>query len=200
MNCTIVILYRVVAGFEGSFFEGWRYEVAVNYGRLDTRLRSLNNLMVFDLEGNPDGFLLAIDAVRNGDGEIVCGVNADADQSNDRPDCVPINVFGSGAPSQAALDFVNMTGIRDETAEQFVASAYVSGELPRFATAGRRDRICAWPGIPDEKARSVFDELSAAGATFQNAIPPFHPPDLSVKEAFAELRIPLLRDGDSHGS
>ena len=40
----------------------------------------------------------------------------------------------------------------------------------------------------------MFDELSAAGATFQNAIQPFHPPDLSIKEAFAELRVPMLRD------
>ena len=186
--------YRVVAGVEGSFFEDWRYEVAVNYGRLDTRLRSLNNLIVFDLEGNPDGFLLAIDAVRNGDGEIVCGVNADADQSNDRPDCVPINVFGAGAPSQAAVDFVNMTGIRNETAEQFVASAYVSGELPRLTLPAGAIGFALGLEYRTEKARSVFDELSAAGATFQNKIPPFLPPDLSVKEAFAELRIPLLRD------
>ena len=68
-------------------------------------MRSLNNLVVFDLDGNRDGFLLAIDAVRNAAGEIVCGVNADADPSNDRPDCVPINVFGPGAPSQEAIDF-----------------------------------------------------------------------------------------------
>jgi outer membrane receptor protein involved in Fe transport len=45
-----------------------------------------------------------------------------------------------------------------------------------------------------ERAKSVFDELSASGATFQNAIRPFLPPDLTVKEAFAELRVPLLRD------
>ena len=186
--------YRVVAGIEGNFFEDWHYEVAVNYGRLDTRLRSLNNLIVFDLAGNPDGFLLAIDAVRNGAGEIVCGVNADADPSNDRPDCVPINVFGSGAPSQAAIDFVNMTGIRDETAEQFVASAYVSGELPRLMMPAGGIGFALGLEYRTEKSISVFDELSAAGVTFQNRIPPFLPPDLSVKEAFAELRIPLLRD------
>ncbi len=40
--------YRVVAGIEGGFNEDWHYEVAFNYGHLDTRMRSLNNLLVFD--------------------------------------------------------------------------------------------------------------------------------------------------------
>ena len=185
--------YRVVAGFDGEFQNGWHYEVAANYGRLDTRMRSLNNLISFDLEGNEDGFLLAIDAVRNADGDIVCGVNADADPSNDRTDCVPINVFGPGAPSQAALDFVNMTGIRDEQAEQFVASAFISGNLTAFSLPAGPSGFALGAEYRSEQAWSVFDELSAAGATFQNAIQPFRPPELAVKEIFAELRMPLLR-------
>ena len=185
---------RFVAGFDGSLRNGWRYEVAANYGRLDTRMRSLNNLVAYDLDGNLDGFLLAIDAVRNAAGEIVCGVNADADPSNDSPDCVPINVFGSGAPSQAALDFVNTTGTRDERAEQFVVSAFVSGDLPPFGLPAGPPGFALGAEYRSEQAWSVFDERSAAGATFQNAILPFHPPDLSIKEAFAELRFPMLRD------
>ena len=185
---------RLVVGFDGTFRNGWHYEVAANYGRLDTRMRSLNNLVVFDLDGNDDGFLLAIDAVRNAAGEIVCGVNADADPSNDRPDCVPIDVFGPGAPSQQALDFVNTTGIRDERAEQFVVSAFVSGDLPTIALPAGPPGFALGAEYRSEQAWSVFDELSAAGATFQNAIQPFLPPDLSIKEAYAELRVPLLRD------
>ncbi len=186
--------YRFVVGFEGDLKGNWHYEIAANYGRLDTRMRSLNNLVVLDLDGNADGFPLAIDAVRNSAGEIVCGVNADADPSNDRPDCVPIDVFGPGAPSQAAIDFVNMTGIRNETAEQFVASAYVSGNLPWLAMPAGEIGVALGLEYRTELAKSVFDELSAAGSTFQNAIRPFLPPDLTVKEAFAELRVPLLRD------
>lgn len=186
--------YRVVAGVEGDLRSGWRYEAALNYGRLDTRMRSLNNLVTYDLEGRPDGFLLAIDAVRNPAGEIVCGVNADADPANDRPDCVPIDVFGTGAPSQAALDFVNTTGTRKERAEQFVASAYLTGELPLAAFAAGRPTVAIGAEYRNEQAWSVFDELSASGGTFQNAIQPFFPPDLRVSEAFGELRVPILFD------
>ena len=186
--------YRVVAGFDGIFQNGWRYEVAANYGHLDTHMRALNNLVEFDLSGNPDGFLLAIDAVRNSSGEIVCGVNADSDTSNDSPDCVPIDVFGPGAPSQEAIDFVNTTGHRDERAEQFVVSAFVSGELSMMSLPAGPAGFALGAEYRSERAWSVYDELSAAGATFHNAIKPFRPPDLSITEAFGELRIPLLRD------
>ena len=186
--------YRVVAGFDGDFSNGWRYEVAANYGRLDTRMRLLNNLVLFDVEGELDGFLLAIDAVRDAAGEIVCGVNADADSTNDRPDCVPINVFGDGAPSQEAIDFVNTTGLRDEEAEQFVVSAFVSGDLEAVGLPAGPPSFALGAEYRSEKAWSVYDELSAAGGTFFNAVQPFRPPDLSIKEAYAELRVPLLRD------
>ncbi len=185
---------RFVAGFDGSLQNSWHYEVAANYGRLDTRMRSLNNLVAYDLDGNLDGFLLAIDAVRNSAGEIVCGVNADTDPSNDSPNCVPINVFGSGAPSQEALEFVNTTGTRDERAEQLVVSAFVSGDLPPFRLPAGPPGFALGAEYRSERAWSVFDERTAAGATFQNQILPFHPPDLSIMEAFAELRLPLLRD------
>jgi len=187
--------YRIVGGVEGEFNGDWHYEFAANYGHLDTRMRSLNDLVVFDLDGNEDGFLLAINAVRNAQGQIVCGVNADADTSNDRPDCVPINVFGPGAPSQAALDFVNTTTFRNESASQFIVSAYTSGDLSQlFELPAGPVGFALGAEYREEQAKSVFDELTAAGATFQNAIQPFLPPDLSVKEVFAELRVPLLRD------
>jgi outer membrane receptor protein involved in Fe transport len=157
-------------------------------------MRSLNNLVLFDLDGNPDGFLLAIDAVRDVSGAIVCGVNADADPSNDRPDYVPINVFGPGAPSQEAIDFVNTTGLRGEQAEQIVVSAFISGELSGMGLSAGPPDFALGAEYRGEQAWSTYDELSAAGATFQNAILPFRPPDLSIKEAYVELRVPILRD------
>ena len=32
--------------------QDWNYELSLNYGRLETKLRSLNNLRLFDLDGN----------------------------------------------------------------------------------------------------------------------------------------------------
>ena len=185
--------FRIVGGVEGTFNDDWTYEVSLNYGRLKTKMRSLNNLVLFDEQGNDDGFLLALDATRNAAGQIVCRVNADADTTNDRPDCVPINVFGVGAPSQAALDFVNTTALRKEKAEQFVALASVGGDLSQlFELPGGPIGFALGAEYREEKAYSFYDDLTESGGTFLNAIQPFFPPKLSVKEAFGEISIPLL--------
>lgn len=186
---------RIVLGFDGTFNDDWRYEVAFNYGKFKGRGRSLNDLYLFDEDFNDDGFLLAINAVRNTAGQIVCGVNADADPSNDRPDCVPINVFGFGAPSQAALDFVNRTSRRFYNAEEMVGTAYMSGDSSDwFELPGGPAAFAVGFESRTEKADSRFDEVVAAGRTFLNAIQPFNPPDLKVNEVFAELRLPVLAD------
>ena len=48
--------YRVVGGVDGVFNDDWSYEVSLNYGKLKTRMRSLNNLLLFTEEGELDGF------------------------------------------------------------------------------------------------------------------------------------------------
>lgn len=186
--------YRIVAGVEGTFNEDWRYELSVNYGRLETKLDSLNNLLLYTQDGNNlAGFNLAVDAVRDANGNPVCRINVDADPNNNDPACVPINVFGFGAPSQAALDYVNTTGHREETAEEFDILATVSGDLSQlFELPGGPIAFALGAEYRSEKAYSAFDELTASGATFLNAIQPFDPPKLTVKEAFGEISIPLL--------
>ena len=187
--------YRIVGGVEGTFNGDWSYELSANYGRLETKLRSTNNLRLFDLEGNDDGFLLALDAQRNAAGQIVCAVNNDANPANDRPDCVPINVFGDGAPSAEALAFVNTDARRKEKATEFVALGSVTGDLSQvFELPGGPISFALGAEYRAEKASSSFDELTASGGTFLNAIQPFTPPKFTVKEAFGEVSIPLLKD------
>jgi outer membrane receptor protein involved in Fe transport len=187
--------YRVVAGLEGTFNDDWHYDVSVNYGHLKTKLDSLNNLLLFDIDGNEAGFLLASDAVRNGAGQIVCRVNADANPNNDAPGCVPINLFGVGAPSQAALDFVNTTSHRDQSASELDFLATLRGDTSQFfELPGGPIRFSVGAEYREEKSRSVFDPLTASGGTFLNAIQPFLPPKLTVKEAFGEVEIPILKD------
>lgn len=187
--------YRVVAGIEGTFNDDWNYEISANYGRFESNLRSLNNLVLFDEAGNPAGFNLAVDAVRNNAGQIVCRVNADADTTNDAPGCVPINVLGDGAPSAEALAYVNTTGMREEEAEQFVLLASLAGDLSQlFELPGGPVGFAIGGEYREEKAFSAFDSLTQSGGTFLNAIQPFTPPKLTVKEAFGEVNIPLLAD------
>lgn len=197
--------YRFVGGIEGTFNDDWHYDLSLNYGRLETDLRSLNNLKLFDINGNDDGFLLASQAVLapvgftgsnyvlNSTGQkVVCAVNG---TTNTRPDCVPINVFGYGAPSPAALAFVNTEGHRVERAEEFQASFSLAGDLSQlFSLPGGPIGFALGAEYREEIAHSEFDALTASGGTFLNAIQPFNPPKQTVKEAYGEIDLPLLKD------
>ncbi len=198
-------LYRFVGGVQGTFNDTWKYELAFNYGRYSSRLRSLNNLILGDLNGNPDGFNLAINAVTapatftgsnfvlgpTGN-RVICAVNS---VTNVRPDCVPINLFGVGAPSQAALNFVNTTARRQELAEEFDVTFNLTGDLGQlFTLPGGPVKFNIGAEYRRETASSSFDALTAAGGTFLNAIQPFVPPALTVTEGYGEVEIPLLKD------
>ncbi|MEZ0243395.1 MAG: TonB-dependent receptor [Sphingomonas sp.] len=199
--------YRVVAGIEGDFNDDWHYEIAANWGRLETAYDAVNNLYLFDAAGNPDGYLLAKDAVAapaaftgsnfvtSASGvKTICAVNAGAN-GNIRPDCVPLNMFGENRADPRALAFSNVTGHRDEWAEELVISAFVRGDLSQlFELPGGPVQFAFGGEYRTEKAYSKFDSLTQNGQTFLNAIQPFTPPALEVKDAYAEVRIPLLKD------
>ncbi|MES2042498.1 MAG: TonB-dependent receptor [Pseudomonadota bacterium] len=197
--------YRIVGGVQGTFNDDWKYEVAVNYGRLDTHLTSLNNLKFADVDGNDDGFTLAYDAVLapvgfsgsnfalNASGQkVVCAVNA---VTNTRPDCQPLNTFGYGAPSAAALAFVNTTATRIERAQELDITANLVGDSSQlFSLPGGPVRFSIGGEYRAESARSSWDALTASGATFLNAIQPFTPPKQTVLEGYGEIEVPLIKD------
>jgi outer membrane receptor protein involved in Fe transport len=184
--------YRLVGGITGRFNDDWNYEVSVNYGHLKSSQKERNDLKLFDINGNEDGFLLATDVVRNSAGQIVCRVNQ---TTVTRPDCVPINVFGVGQPSQAALDFVNTTSRVDSTAAEFDALAFVGGDLSQvFELPGGPIRFAIGGEYRTETAKQTADPLSASGGTFFNAFSTFDPPKLKVRELFGEVEVPLLKD------
>ena len=184
--------YRIVAGAEGTFNDDWKYEFSANYAELSTHLEGLNNLQLFNLDGTNGPFLKAIDAVRNTAGQIVCRVNQTTVTD---PNCVPINLFGVGAPSAAALRYVNTTALRDEKATELDLLASVSGDLSQlFELPGGPIGFAVGGEYRRETAYSIYDPLTASGATFFNAIQPFTPPSFEVGEAFGEVNVPILKD------
>lgn len=192
--------YRFVGGVTGDFNDDWRYELSFNYGRFEESVDAANDLVIFDIDGNgaisgEGPFLRAIDAVRNASGQIVCRVNADANPANDDPACVPINVFGVGQPSAAALNYVNTTSNLSGTAEQYNVVGFVSGDTSQlFEMPGGPVSFVVGGEWRREKQFQQADRLSSAGATFFNAFQVFNPPAFEVFEAFGEIQIPLLRD------
>lgn len=189
--------YRIVAGIQGDFNDDWNYEVAFNYGRVEIDVQARNDLQIFDTEfGGAEGpFLKAVDAVRNAQGQIVCRVNADTDSANDDPACIPVNLFGQGQNSQAAIDYINTTSLLSSKASQYNVVGYVGGDLSQlFELPGGPIRFAVGGEYRRESAFQEADALSGAGATFFNAFPIFDPPALEVYEAFGEVEFPILKN------
>ena len=181
-------IYRVVAGVKGTFNTDWKYDLSFNYGEFRSRLRSLNNLII-------QRFANSANARRNAAGQIVCGINADAITTNDDPACVPVNLFGYQRPSQAALNYFNTTTTRKQFSNQLDVSGFVSGDVSQlFELPGGPIAFSVGGEYRREASDSVYEPLVSSGQTFLNAIQPFLPPVLNVKEAFGEVQVPLLKD------
>lgn len=181
-------LYRVVVGAEGDFFDTWSYNVAFNYGRVDTYYETRGNVLLAN-------FTRAVNAVRNPAGQIVCAVNADANTANDDPACRPLNLFGQGAPSADALNYIGYTSSREQRSEQKNALVSISGDLSKlFELPGGPVQFAIGGEWREEDSFSAFDDVTRTGQTFLNAIGTFDPPTLEIWEAFGEIRIPLLAD------
>ncbi len=126
-------LLRGVAGLRGDFAAGDRdfnWEVSYNRGQTDT----VNTTT--DIAN--DRFFYALDAVDTPDG-IQCRVVADPSSRPDDPssgfgtniptnvydDCVPLNIFGAGQPSQEALRYIGVTDRAKTVIDQEVFEASI---------------------------------------------------------------------------
>jgi len=140
------------------------------------------------------GFLLtqefanAVDSVINpATGRAVCRIAL----SNPGTNCVPINLFGLGAPSREAIDYVTGTPSMRATTKLDVGGVSLRGEpftLPAGAVSfaigieARREGIVQTVGARDAaKAFRTFS-FSALSGSF------------TVKEAFGEILVPLIHN------
>jgi outer membrane receptor protein involved in Fe transport len=180
--------YRALVGLEGRFNDDWTYEISANYGRLNGSFALPNNLLRAEFNN-------ALDSVRGPGGVPVCRINVDANTSNDDPSCAPINIFGAGAPSRAALDYVTTDASRTERAEQFGILGFVNGDTSQwFEAPGGPVRFVIGGEYRREKARAAFDDVTTNGLSSLGNLPPFRAPAFAVKEVFGEVEVPILAD------
>lgn len=183
-------VFRIVGGFEGDFNDDWRYEISANYGRFEQNLTNENNLLLFDENFNPAGFLQATDVIRDSSGNIVC-----RDPAARAAGCVPVNVLGHNPLTQAQSDYIHHTSESEEWHETIQVLAFLTGDSSQlFELPGGPVGFAVGVEYRREDAYQAYDPVTARGQTFFNAIQPFDPPAMEVKEAFGEIRIPLLRD------
>ena len=197
--------FRIVVGLKGDFGSGWHYDISGNYGQFKESTKIEGNL-------NVQRFLLAMDSTRNAAGQIVCRSQVDptagdaaqaatafGDIDNRLPTdisaCVPLNPFGSGNVSQAAKQYVLQDTVSHGKITQTDVTATLSGDSSKwFELPGGPIGIGIGGEYRRETNKFTADPLVQDGYTFYNALPSFRPPAFEVKEAFGELRVPLLKN------
>ncbi|URD61887.1 TonB-dependent receptor [Sphingomonas sp. KRR8] len=192
--------YRVVAGIRGSFWDNFSYELSANYGEHKERNQ---------IQGNIDRqrFLLANDTAVNSSGQIVCRSQIDPNyRGTDRAGdparlaadiaaCVPLNPFGTGNISDAAKNYLLLNTLATGKITQFDVLGYIAGDTGSFfRLPGGPIGFSVGGEYRKETLRYNLDPVTQAGYAFYNAIPSFTSPSFGVKEAFAELNVPLLKN------
>ncbi|WP_374943463.1 TonB-dependent receptor domain-containing protein [Sphingomonas sp.] len=192
--------YRVVAGIRGDFFDDFNYELSANYGR-----HKESNVITGNV--NVQRFLLANDTTTNAAGQIVCRAQVDpayagtdrggnpAQLAQDIASCVPLNPFGEGSVSNATRAYLTTPTLAVGKATQFVASGFVAGNLGKlFSLPGGPIAFSFGGEYRRETLSYDLDDLTQSGYAFYNALPAFTAPSFKVKEAFAEVSVPLIKD------
>ena len=202
--------WRVVGGLRGTFNDDWSYEVSANYGK-------------FKEDITTDGFIdrqrfsLAMDAGRNPvTGQIQCRSQFDpaaavplarttavdvglaaqnaARLAADIAACVPYNPFGT-ADNSASIAYFARTFANSSGLTQLVLSGFVSGDSSQiFELPGGPVRFAVGAEYRRETAFYNQDQFVTDGFTNGVSIPDFEPDPFTVKEAFAEIQIPILKD------
>lgn len=186
------------AGFEGKFNPTWSYSGYIAIGRADQhRTQGPNTIL--------ENYYRAADAVRAPNGSIVCRSTL----TNPNDGCVPINLFGEGSPSPAAIDYVTAVTVADQTNDQDVAAFDIRGELwslPAgpigFATGFEYRREATEQTVDPISASTIsgagFRGLPASlngrpGGFWTNNPQPLEG-EFNVKEGYIELLVPILKD------
>lgn len=171
-------------GFDGHFGKTFKYSGYYGHGVLTVRDALYNQRI-------SDNFTNAIDAVLNPAGtQVVCRI-ALADPTTP---CRPLNLFGSGNASTAAVSYAFGEASRRTTTKLDTGSLSVRGDL--FDDwAGPISIAAGFEARRESQEIGHIDALSQAGAFGTINYSPLKG-SFSVKEGFGEALVPLLNVTD----
>jgi len=187
--------WMAMAGVEGSLGGGLRWDASYVRGESVTE-QSVSG--VFDIPR----LSAALDAVRDGAGNIVCRVTLT--NPGRFPGCVPMNPFGVGSESRASLDYtLAQTSFRAATVSDNIMAnlrgplfALPAGNV-NFAVGAEYRRVSFnLDSTADPSTRVDYSGLRAitSGLRYNNTNVGEAEGSVEVKEAYGEISIPILRD------
>ncbi len=177
---------RVVGGLNGKLGGSWTWDGYVEYGRNQFD----SNITPVRINQN---FSYAVDAV-NYNGTITCRALVPGSATYNptaAAGCVPINLFGAGAPSQAAINYSYASQLQTIVTSQQAGALNLRGNL--FNTWAGPVAIAVGGEVRRDKATSVVDPISAK-RQFNFGNPQPYSGAFTTKEGYAEALVPLAKD------
>jgi outer membrane receptor protein involved in Fe transport len=180
--------YRIVLGSKGEIGKGIDYDAYYQYGRVNFAQTYRNDFSVTRLGR-------ALDVVTGPAGTPICRSVRDGTD----PNCVPYDIFAPGSVTPAALSYLQTPGFsRGQTTEQIVSGSVTMdgsefGLTSPLSTTGvgisigseyRKETL----NFETDTAFTTGDLAGQGGATIGLE------GSFNVKEAFGEIRIPLIED------
>ncbi len=179
-------VFRGVAGLNGDFSLGDRnfnWEVSASYGSSNNT--QVTPSYVFQNLAN------ALNATTNATGQIVCaGTPVNGPTSTISSTCAPLNIFGQGSPSVAALQYITHMATVESFNTQRDTNAFIGGDILKVPagewkfSAGFENRREAAAFTPDTFYTETLGQnqiLGIAGsyitneAYFETLLPIFSP-------------------------
>jgi iron complex outermembrane receptor protein len=167
---------RTAAGLKGSIGD-WDWDASVEVGRTRYSASIYNNRIT-------NNFNQAVDSVIGPSGQAICRSTL----ANPTNGCVPINLFGAGSPSQAAIAYVTGTQSVVSHIDEQAAAANIRGKP--FSTWAGPVSLAGGLEFRREALDQQVDPLSQAGG-FAIGNPRAMSGSYDVKEAYAETVVPL---------
>jgi outer membrane receptor protein involved in Fe transport len=169
-------------GVNGDFGEGWLWDVRYGYGQSQHSQRIGNEPVAANLTNSINA------VVSPTTGQPVCAIAL----TNPSTTCVPVNLFGYGSPSPAALSYFEGTSSGWAMFSQHELAANLKGEPfslwagPVSIATGLEYRILNTSGHADPLTQASAFSFSSAAYIGGNSY--------SVAEGYFEAVVPLLKD------
>ncbi|PKP92177.1 MAG: TonB-dependent receptor [Alphaproteobacteria bacterium HGW-Alphaproteobacteria-16] len=179
-------------GIDGKIGANWKWNAFVQLSRNDYYREDGNNR-------DEDRFFLGLDSVINpATGQPICRAllnnpnpTAAQDPYGNIRECIPVNPFGAGSISLAALDYYKGTAVMMARQRQDVYALSLEGSV--FDTWAGTVSLAVGGEYRSETVRADVDPVSVR-RRWKTVNPQPLRGELDVKEAFAEAVVPLLRD------
>lgn len=172
--------YQGQIGVRGAVTPSINWDAYVQYGKTEEDTAVLGEGIVARLRQ-------AANVTRDASGNPVC-----VDPSGG---CVPVNLFGPGSISPEAAAFISEDLNQGRDRDQLVAAIALTGDTGDFfrLPAGAID-FALGAEYREETGRVFFDPELQTGQTFNQGSRPNFGGGYDVKEAFAEIRVPILAE------